>query len=77
MRALAIVFCGLLGGCQTSPPPRPVPIQPPAPQGTWCERAAAAIGNSYLDPALKAVLFERMRNQGCMGQPQPQTVIIR
>lgn len=35
------------------------------------------MGNNYLEPAQKAALYEKARNDGCMGQPQPQTLIIR
>lgn len=46
-------------------------------QAERCQNLLRLLGNSYLEPAQKAALYEKARNDGCMGQPQPQTLIIR
>jgi hypothetical protein len=47
---------------------------------TFAERCAKLLelsGNYYLSSGQQAAAFERARNDGCMGQPQPQTIIVR
>lgn len=46
-------------------------------QAERCDNLLRLMGNNYLEPAQKAALYEKARNDGCMGQPQPQTLIIR
>jgi hypothetical protein len=56
------------------PPPKPIS------EMTFAERCAKLLelsGNYYLSSGQQAAAFERARNDGCMGQPQPQTIIVR
>jgi nitrous oxide reductase accessory protein NosL len=80
MRILGIVALGaLLAGCArqpeyAAPPPKPIS------EMSFAERCAHLIemsGNFYATPAQKAAFYEMARNDGCMGQPQSQTIIVR
>jgi len=52
------------------------PLPQPAPQRplTFEEHCAAlmrALGNPWIDPWQKSALYEKGRNDGCMGTPAP------
>jgi hypothetical protein len=34
-------------------------------------------GSPYLNPGERSAAYERARNNGCMGTPPPQTIIVR
>jgi hypothetical protein len=80
MRILGIVALGAsLAGCARQPeyyePPRK-----PVSEMTPVERCANLLelsGNAYLNPGQRSAAYEKARNDGCMGQPQPQTIIVR
>jgi hypothetical protein len=57
-----------------TPPAKPVSEMTPAER---CQNLFRLMGNAYGTPAQHAALYERARNDGCMGDPRPQTVIIR
>ena len=67
----------LLAGCASSPPPaapKPVSEMTPAER---CENLLRLMGNPWLEPFQKAAVYEKARNDGCMGTPQSQTVVVR
>ena len=67
----------LLAGCMASEPAPPeVPIAQMTPQQR-CARLLELSGSVNLNPGQRAAAYEKARNDGCMGQPQPQTVIVR
>ena len=81
MRQFTLIVAIALAGCRASPPPpQPTPAyQPPPPPQTrqeWCERAIRGASNPYLDVGVKLMLIERIRNEGCLGQPQQQRIQI-
>lgn len=66
-----------LVGCTSArppPPPKPVSEMTPAER---CANLITLMGSPYLEALQKAALYERARNEGCMGTPQSQTVVVR
>jgi hypothetical protein len=75
--AIVIIAVLPLVGCASAPPPpapKPVSEMTPAER---CANLAALMGNPWLQPFQQAAAYEKARNEGCMGTPQPQTVIMR
>lgn len=78
-RAGIIILSALLGACARQPEPV-APPQKPISEMSFPERCAHLIemsGNVYATPAQKSAFYELARNQGCMGNPPPQTVIVQ
>ena len=81
MRVFA-AFIGVLlvsSGCARQPEYYE-PQRKPVSEMTPAERCANLLelsGNAYLNPGQRSAAYEKARNDGCMGQPQPQTVIVR
>jgi hypothetical protein len=68
----------LLSSCREQEAYAPAPK--PVSEMSFAERCAHLLelsGNSYLNPGQKAAAYEKARNDGCMGEPQPQTLIVR
>jgi hypothetical protein len=76
------VFIGALlvsSGCARQPeyyePPRKL-----VSEMTLAERCANLLelsGNAYLNSGQRSAAYEKARNDGCMGAPQAQTIIVR
>ena len=81
MRVFGVFIVTLLvsSGCARQPEyvdSAPKPIS----EMSFAERCAHLIemsGNFYASPAQKAAFYEMARNDGCMGAPQAQTIIVR
>lgn len=68
----------ILVGCAR--PPEPEPSRKPMSELTGAERCGRLLelsGSIYANPGQRAAMYEMARNEGCMGPPQPQTVIVR
>lgn len=66
-----------LAACAQEPPR---PAQKAVADMTPQERCAAMsglLGSPYTEAFQKAALLERMRNDGCLGTPQPTTIQVR
>jgi hypothetical protein len=79
-----IVFAvaALMGACNAQTT-APAPQQLTADQMSrlslpeWCQQALTAANHPFATPVAQAMVLETMRNRGCFGPAQPQTVIIR
>ncbi len=79
MRNLFLLFGGLmLAGCASAPPPPPPQkdISEMTPQER-CASMVALMGNRRFTTAQQMALYERAKNDGCLGAPQPTTIQIR
>ena len=61
---LITAMMGFLSACAATEP-APITYSEPG-SAKWCMDAANLLGNQYLDPWKKQLLFEKMRNNGCM-----------
>ena len=73
------MFLLCLAACARQPeayvePKKPVSEMTPAER---CANLLELSGNTYLNQGQRSAAYEKARNDGCMGQPQPQTVIVR
>lgn len=79
---IVLAVAAFMGACNaqtTSPAPPQLTADQMArlPLPEWCQQAGEAVNNPVMTPASRAMIFEVMRNRGCFGAPQPQTIIIR
>lgn len=82
MVRLCVVACFVLGAC--TPQPKPAwDVNFTAEQWSrmtpseFCANSASLASHPWFTPVQQAMVFERMRNAGCFGQPQAQPIIIR
>jgi hypothetical protein len=77
-RVLPVVgLCIVLCGCATAPQePYRTPVSEMTPQER-CGEFFRLMNSGYSNYMTKMALYEKARNEGCMGQPQPQTVVVR
>jgi hypothetical protein len=77
---LVVGLCALaLAGCQTT---EANPYDPPKPleqmtRAEWCTYSMKLLGNPRGATFQKAALYEKMRNEGCLGQQQPTRVEVK
>lgn len=79
MRSIAIILGIILGGCvsQGEVPQYRLPHQNPTTTAEHCANGFYVMGLPGGTPAQNAMIMEIMRNRGCFGQPQPQTLQLR
>lgn len=78
MRVLAIISGLILGGCVSQREPAfRLPHANPVTQAEHCANGVALLNHPGMTSAQTTVLIETMRNRGCMGPAQPQTLQLR
>lgn len=75
MRMAWVIIAVMLAGCVTDAPPEKPFAEMTA--GERCAKMMKMMGNDNFNSVQKMALYEKARNEGCLGPSQPQTVVVR